>query len=281
MTAAHQAVSLKEAIGKVLIVAYKESTERLEQALAQSGLRCEVLRQQPQPEHQGFSASYRCLLNHCRAWQQASTTTQPTLIVEADFVPVVGLGQFPLPCNPNSPQLGITWLYLCAPQVYSLSAEGFAEGFSTAMVAYIVTPQSARALIDLAEEIRCQSQPLSYSTWDSTVDGFLRDRGFKNYIPFRNYGEHGGCPNPEHRQHGLSAAHRADVLYGQLSFMPPYAAASKCIYLSYAAIRLQARLKGIGRLLAGKFLRLKVLRTARYPDRLIGFTLRRQLSARL
>lgn len=282
MTAAHQSVSLAEAIGKVLIIAYKESTERLEQALTESGFSCEVLRQQPRPEHQTFSASYRCLLNHRQAWQQASTAAQPTLIVEADFVPVVGLGNLPLPCNPNHPHMGITWLYACAPQIYSLSKEGFAEGFATSMVAYVVTPKSARVLIDLAEEIRCQSGPLSYSTWDSTVDRFLRDRGFKNYIPFRNYGEHGGQPNPEHRQHGLSSVHRADVLYGRLSFLPPYATATgKPAYLNYALVRLQARLKGIGRLLAGKFLRPKILYTAQSPGRLISFTLRRQLSAQL
>lgn len=282
MIAARPTVLLKDAIDPVLIIAYKESTELLEQALTQADLPCEVLRQQPQPEHQDFSPSYRCLLNHLRAWQRASAATRPTLIVEADFVPVVDLGQLPLPCNPNQPQLGITWLYLCAPQLYSVSSHGFAEGFSTAMVAYIVTPESAKRLIELAEAIRCTSDPIAYSTWDSQVDPFLRDQGFKNYIPFRNYGEHGGRPNPEHRQHGLSPAHRADVLYGKLSFMPPYAVTDgKTSYLNYAWIRLQARLKGIGRLLTGKFLRYKILRHSKTPARLLSFTLHRQLSIQL
>lgn len=284
LTASRQTVSrsLVDAIGTVLIIAYKESTESLEQALTETGLPCEVLRQLPQPAHQKFSPSYRCLLNHQRAWQRASEATRPTLIVEADFVPVVGLGQLPLPCDPNHPQLGITWLYLCAPQIYSLSSEGFAEGFSTSMVAYIVTPRSAKELMGLVEEIRYKSGPQAYSTWDSNVDRFLRDRGLKNYIPFRNYGEHGGRPNPEHRQHGLCSAHRADVLYGRLAFIPPYAVVNgKPSYLKYGWIRLQARLKGIGRLLTGKFLRAKILRHARRPAQLLSFTVQRQFSTPL
>lgn len=280
--ASHQANSIGDSIAQVFVIAYKESTELLEQAFAQAGLPCEVLRQQPQPEHQGFSPSYRCLLNHLRAWQRASKTTQPTLIVEADFVPVVGFEQLPLPCNFSQPDLGMTWLYLCAPQVYSVSGEGFAEGFSTSMVAYIVTPQSAAGLIELAEEIQYQFGPFAYSSWDSRVDRFLRDRGLKNYIPFRNYGEHGGRPNPEHRQHGLSAAHRADVLHGKLSFVPPYAIeAGKISYPKYIWTRLQARLKGVGRLLSGKFLRVKVLRHSKAPVRLLSFTLHRYLSTQL
>jgi len=277
-----QVVSLVDTIDWVFVIAYKESTELLEKTFVQAGFSCNVLRQQPQPEQQTFSPSYRCLLNHLRAWKQASRATQPTLIVEADFVPVIGIGKLPFPCQPNPDNLGIAWLYLCAPQVYSVSQTGFAEGFSTSMVAYVVTPQSAAALIELAEAIQHQADPALYSTWDSTIDQFLRDRGFKNYIPFRNYGEHGGQPNPEHRQHGLSTAHRADVLYGKLSFMPPYAVvAGKASHLRYIQTRLQARAKGIGRLLIGRFLRVRVLCHSKTPARLLLFTLYRQFSAQL
>jgi hypothetical protein len=282
VTPPRHAVSLVDSIEQVLIIAYKESTELLEHTLVHAGFGYEVLRQHPQPDHQNFSPSYRCLLNHWQAWQRASVAARPTLIIEADFVPVVGLGQLPLPCNPKQPRLGITWLYLCAPQLYSLSQEGFAEGFSTSMVAYIVTPESAKALMELAEAVREQAGPFAYSTWDSTVDRFLRDRGFKNYIAFRNYGEHGGRPNPEHRQHGLSSEHRADVLYGKLSFLPLYAVTDdKKLYRKYIWIRLQGRLKGLGRLLLGKFLRFKVLRHSSTPIRLVRFTLARQFVTRL
>lgn len=274
-------VSLADSIGAVFVIAYKEPTDRLEAALWQAGLPCEVLRQERQPAQQGISPSYLCLLNHSRAWQRASQATKPTLIVEADFVPVLHMGQLPLPYNSAQSNVGIAWLYLCAPQLYSVSSEGYAEGFSTSMVAYVVTPQSAGRLLELVEEVQRQFGQ-SYSTWDSTVDRFLRDRGFKNYIPFRNYGEHGGRPNPEHRQHGLSTVHRADVLHGKLAFVPLYATESnKVSYTMYLTSRFQGRVRGMGRLLSGKFLRVKVLRCSKTPVRLLSFTIRRQLSAHL
>ena len=270
--------ALTDSIGTVFVLAHKESTQQLERTLVAEGLKCEVLRQVHQPEFQGFSRSYLCLLNHCQAWKRASQSTQPSLILEADFVPVVGFGRLPLPYDSDPSNLGIAWLYACAAQVYSVSQTGHAEGFSTAMVAYIVTPQSAKCLLELAETITETIVPTTYSAWDSEVDRFLRDRHFKNYIPFRNYGEHGGRPNPEHRQHGLSPVHRADVLYGQLAFMPLYAVkGSKSLqYLTYWHTRLQARLKGIGRLVLGKFLRPKVVKHSSVSLRLLGFAIRRQ-----
>ncbi|WP_416667045.1 LPS biosynthesis glycosyltransferase [Egbenema bharatensis] len=269
--------TLTDSIGTVFVLAHRESTQQLEQTLTTEGLKYEVLRQVHPPEFQGFSRSYLCLLNHCRAWQKASQLSQPSLILEADFVPVVGLSQLPLPYDASQPNLGIAWLYACAAQVYSVSASGYAEGFSTAMVAYIVTPQSANSLLELAQTIEQTIGTNQYSAWDSEVDRFLRDRHFKNYIPFRNYGEHGGRPNPEHRQHGLSSAHRADVLYGQLAFIPLYAGQNKPLqYLNYWRIRLQARIKGIGRLGLGKFLRPRVIQHSSVPLRLLRFAIQRQ-----
>ena len=119
--------------------------------------------------------------------------------------------------------------------------------------------------------------PAAYSAWDSEVDAFLLKRGLKNYLPFRNYGEHGGGqPNPEHRAFGLSTTHRADVLYRKLAFPPPYAA-----YYWPPAVRLQARLKGIARLLMGRFVRVPILRESSVPQRLLWFAVSRQLSLRL
>lgn len=270
--------SLVNTIGDVLIIAHKEPTQALEKALTQEGFKPEVLRQTHQPEFQGFSPSYLCLLNHCRAWKQAAEANTLTLIVEADFVPVVGLGKLPLPCRFNQSDLGIAWLYTCAPQLYSVSQEGYAEGFSTSMVAYIVTPRSAQHLLELAETIRQTIGETQYSTWDSQVDEFLRHRNLRNYIPFRNYGEHGGRPNPEHRKHGLSVAHRADVLYNRLAFMPPYAMMDeKPAYMHYLMVRSHARMKGIARLMTGKFVRLKVLHHSTVAPRLVWFALHRQL----
>ncbi len=270
--------NLVDCIDRVLIIACKESTHQLEEALNKEGFQCQVIRQETKPEFENFSRSYLCLMNHHNAWQIAANQTKPTLIIEADFVPVLGFGKLPLPFNPNQSDIGISWLYTCAPQVYSVSCEGYAEGFSTSMVAYIVTPQAALCLLDLAKEITEKKGATTYSSWDSTIDSFLRQRKLRNYIPWRNYGEHGGLPNPEHYQNNLSKVHRADVLYGKLAFMPPYTIGEGNIHLKFISVRFQARLKGIFRLLTGRFLRVKVLRGSSVPGKLLSFAVLRQLS---
>jgi hypothetical protein len=143
------------------------------------------------------------------------------------------------------------------------------------MVAYILTPQGAKSLLELAEAIAQNTGPTGYSSWDSQIDGFLRQKKLKNYISFRNYGEHGGLPNREHHQHGLSKSHRADVLSGKLAFLPLYAANSQ---LRFNLVRGKARLKGILRLFLGKFLRIAVIRGSTVPNRLIRFAFARQLT---
>jgi GR25 family glycosyltransferase involved in LPS biosynthesis len=266
---------LRDCIERVFILAYREDTQQLEAAIAQSGFAVEVLRQQHQAEFQDFSSSYLCLLNHRSAWERVVQANQLTLIVEADFVPVINFGDLPLPFNAADPTVGIVWLYTCAPQLYSVSPEGFAEGYSTAMVAYIVTPNSAKCLVQLAESIEQSIGAKTYSTWDSTVEKFLRTKGFKNYIPFQNYGEHGGKPNPEHRQHGLSSSHRADVLYNKLAFLPLYAESTKNPAFTLLKTRSQARVKGIARLVSGKYLRPKIVRHSSVPMKLIRFAVGR------
>jgi len=266
---------------QVLIIAYKESTQQLETFLNQSGFACEVLRQQTQPEQENFSRSYRCLLNHRRAWEITSQSNQPSIILEADFVPVLGFGQFPLPFDPEQTNVGISWLYTCAAQVYYVSPKGYAEGFSTSTVGYIVTPKAAGYLIELAAEISEKFGPYNYSTWDSNIDDFLRQRQLKNYIPWRNYGEHGGLPNPEHKQHNLGKIHRADILYSKLAFIPMYAADEKADQGEFLRVRLWARLKGIARLLGGRFLRVKVIQGSSTPLRLIRFAVIRYFSLSL
>ncbi|MBD2498537.1 LPS biosynthesis glycosyltransferase [Nostoc sp. FACHB-280] len=268
---------MADVIGRAFIIAYKEQTNLLETSLIKEGLQCEVLRQRHQPQYKHFSPSYLCLLNHLRAWQIAARENQPTLIVEADFVPVVGFGKLPLPFNPYQTDVGMCWLYTCASQIYSVSADGYAEGFSVSTVAYVVTPQGAAQLIKFAEELINNLEPNAYSTWDTYLDSFLRRHKLKNYIPFRNYGEHGGLPNLEHSRHGLSKTHRADVLCNRLAFTPMYATNQGVNYFTFFSVRLQARIKGIARLLTGKFLRLPVLKGSKVPTRLANFAICRQL----
>ncbi len=272
---------LVDCISEVLIIAYKEATQELEEVLTREGFQCEVFRQQSKPEFQDFSRSYLCLLNHRRAWERAAQKTKPTIIIEADFVPVVGFGKFPLPFNLNQSDAGVCWLYTCASQVYNVSSDGYAEGFSVSTVAYIVTPQSACYLLELAEEIREKVGATNYSSWDSNIDSFLRHKNLKNYIPWRNYGEHGGLPNLEHYQNNLSRTHRADVLYGKLAYMPLYAVGEKGGKLKFLLVRLQARLKGIARLVTGRFLRMKVIQGSQVPIKLLRFAVLRHLLLQL
>ncbi len=271
---------LKHRVGKVFVIACGESTQALETALTEEGFQHELLRQASTPEYQTYAAIYRCLLNHHRAWQQAAKATQPSLIVEADFVPVVGMGNLPLPFNPMQSTVGVAWLYTCASQVYSISLGGHAEGFSSSTVAYVVTPVAARHLCDLVQHIT-DRYGTGYANFDSEIDGFLRQRGFKNYIAFRNYGEHGGVPSPEHSHHGISGIHRADVLYGRLAFLPHYAGEGRTRWLRLMQVRLTARIKGIARSLMGRFLRFKVLKTCSTPRKMLAFVVRRQLTERI
>lgn len=268
---------LIQVIGQVFIIAHREPTHQLELVLAKEGFRFQTLRQAFQPEHNTYSRSYLCLLNHRQAWEKIAQSHQPCLILEADFVPVVGFGQLPLPFDSTKTDTGVAWLYTCAPQVYSVSEEGYAEGFSASTVAYIVTPQAAKALIHLADTVQHQVGPTNYSAWDSQIDTFLRQQQLRNYIPFRNYGEHGGLPNPEHRKNGLSSSHRADTLYNRLAFQPLYAVADQGGNWAFFRTRMHARLKGLARLLMGRFVRPAVLQGSSVPMRLVSFAIRRQI----
>lgn len=278
--------SLRHAITQTLVIACTESTQLLEDTLVREGLTPSVLRQQPDPQNRHHARSALVLLNHCQAWQKASEHDGLTLVVEADFVPVQGMGALPMPFNPDRCTLGMAWLYTCAAQIYSVSDAGHANGFSASTVAYVISRQSAIALLSIVDSLGQISEPTLYTAWDCELDRCLRQQGFENFIPFRNYGEHGGRPNPEHKRHGLSAAHRADVLYGPLSFTPIYArptppahtAASergKSDRVCYLWTRFYARIKGLGRLLLGRFLHSKIMRESSVPLWLIHFAIRR------
>jgi hypothetical protein len=272
--------TLVEAIGQTFIIAYQEFTDPLEQCLNQEGLSCRVLRQVHLPQYKNYASAYRCFLNHFEAWKLAAQGTKPTLIVEADFVPVLGMGNLPSPLDPERSDAGLAWLYTCAPQIYSVSAKGYAVGFSTAAVAYMVTPAAAEGLLDFAQHVITHADPTQYITWDSEVEGFLRRQGFQCYVPFRNYGEHGGKPNPEHKRAGLGT-HRADILFGSLAFCPFYAKDEPTPPIALWKTRLGGRIKGVVRLVLGRYLRWKILFTSSTPFRILSFAVGRQLTLRL
>ena len=269
---------LVDCISQTFVIAYREPTEQLTAVLTQAGCDCTVLRQVHQPGYETYSPSFLCLLNHRNAWELALRSQKPTLIVEADFVPVKNFAELPPPFDPADTEMGIAWLYTCAAQVYSVN-NGFGQGYSTSMVAYVVTAKSARLLIDLAAQIERDPGPRTYSPWDSGIEYFLREGGLHNYVPFRNYGEHGGRPNPEHGKNKLSKAHRADVLYNKLAFAPMYAEINGQTNLwQWVKGRAYGRIKGIGRLLLLKYLRLEVVKKSAQGKRLIWWAIARQLT---
>ena len=270
-------ISLGQAIDRTFVIAYQEDTTCLESMFNREQLLYEVLRQLEGEIPSDFSRSYACLMNHSKAWRKIIESGKAALIIEADFVPVKGFANLPMPCDVTDDRTGVAWLYTCASQLYSVTAAGFAEGFSVSTVAYVVTPNGAVGLLALAEKIRLKHGERRYSSWDSQIESFLRSRSLHCYIPFRNYGEHGGIPNPEHarnrdRWKQFSRSHRADRLYGELAFLPAYA----LNHWDLRQVRLYARIKGLGRLLLGKFLRWKVIRRSSFPLRLLGFAVRRQ-----
>lgn len=261
----------------LFILAHREETQRLETTLSAEGFDCQVLRQTHRPEQASFARSYLCLLNHRRAWEWVAEHQQPAIVVEADFVPVRHFASLPLPFDPERADVGLAWLYTCAAQVYDISSRGDAQGYSTSMVAYVVHPRCVGHLLAFCDRITAAPGPEQYCAWDSDLDKTLLAENLRNYIPLRNYGEHGSSnPNPEHRAFGLSRTHRADVLYGPLAFMPDYAAGE-----GFWRTRLQSRIKGLGRLLLGRFVRPQVLRKAEVPLKLLRFALGRQLCWRL
>ncbi len=298
---------LIDCIDQTFVIAYKEQTEQLTSVLDQFGCDCTVLRQVHQPGYETYSPSYLCLLNHRRAWELALRSQKPTLIVEADFVPVSNFTQLPPPFDPADLDLGIAWLYTCASQIYNVTdttaadaiapsstaapersanglpsqspSYGWAQGYSTAMVAYVVTAKSARRLIDLAAQVEKDPGPRMYSPWDSGIEYYLRDFKLHNYVPFRNYGEHGGRPNPEHGNNKLSKAHRADVLHGKLAFAPMYAVTEGSVSRwDWLKVRAYARIKGLGRLLLMKYLRGEVIQKSQQAGRLIRFAIARHFT---
>lgn len=259
---------------KLFIIAHQEDTSRLADTLEAEGFDCAVQRQVHQPEQADFSRSYLCFLNHIETWKWVAEHQQPAVIIEADFVPVRRMGQLPLPFNPNQTDVGMAWLYTCAAQVYDISPERHAQGYSSSMVAYVMTPQAVPSLLQLFERISQAPGPKHYYPWDSDLDKTLLANGLRNYVPFRNYGEHGSDnPNPEHYAHRLGRTHRADVLYGPLAFKPAYADTE-----GFRRTRLWGRTKGILRLLVGRYVRPYVLRRAEVPLEILSFAMRRHLS---
>lgn len=256
---------LRSEISQTIILAYTEMVAELQQALEQEGLRPQVMRPDYTPRELTYSRTIRCMLNHASAWQLASEVVGLTLIVEADFVPCEGFGALPLPFSPKlHGPAAWAFLYAGGPRLFRRFPDGSLQGHAACPVAYVVPPLVAGWLVEYArDELRRQNDPTVYSLWDTQFQWHMMGRGAICFMPFRQYGEHGGLPNPEHRREGVGVGnrwkllrhlgvgrnHHADVLWSRLKFLPAYARGSRW---RFVRTRFEAKLLGWLKLLSGR-----------------------------
>ncbi|WP_152682617.1 hypothetical protein [Caenimonas sp. SL110] len=242
--------SLLSTCRHVIIVAHTEDTSNLRRTLTAEGFEVAEVRGPYTHAQRQYSASFRCFVNHANAWRIAANRSLPTIIVEADFVPVKKFGSLRVPAPAEKFNNCLPYLYACAPSIWDLDGP-VARGHAGGLVATVVWPRVAAMLLEFFDQ-EIAANPLgAYSPFDSRLGYWLKDRGVETYLPYRQYGEHGGLSNPEHAIAGLGRPHQADVLHDSVAFMPAYAQGSKW---KLWRTRLLAKLWGFGRLGAGRFL---------------------------
>lgn len=274
---AAESTTLRSATSGVVVVAHNEDTSNLRAAFIAEGFSVDEVRGPYTAEQAQFSAIMRCLVNHANAWRVAANRTLPTIIVEADFVPIKGLGDLPLPMPGKSIESSLGYLYSVGPQLWDLATPNLARGHGGGMVALVIPQRVASLLLQYFDETLVANPLGAYLPFDTQVGYWLMKRGIESYIPYRHYGEHGGIGNPEHAQAGLGRPHQADVLHGRLAFLPTY---SKGSALKFWSHRLRARVWGIVRLVAGRLLAPHDL-ARQDMQAMLRFAVGRQLSARL
>jgi hypothetical protein len=235
----------------VVIVAHDEDTVPLRTTLIAEGFSVNEVRGPYNSEQLNFSAIIRCLINHANAWRIAANRDRPTIIVEADFVPVKRFGDLLVPVPVDKLNYSLAYLYSVGPQVWDLAGTNVARGHGGGTVALLVPPRVASLLLQFFDE-ELMANPLGkYSPFDTKIGYWLKDRGVESFIPYRHYGEHGGIANPEHGIMSVGGPHQADALQGKLAFLPLYARGS---VLRYWKTRVRARIWGILRLISGRYL---------------------------
>lgn len=256
---------LAQAIARVFIVAYREDTTRLETELRSQGFPVSVLRQEHDALTRTFSPNLRCLLNHASGWALAAEAPGLSLFVEADFAPCRDFGRLPLPFNPTI-HGDHSWAYIYAggPRIYERLPSGHLLAHACSTVAYVMPPRVARLGLAYVEKLRDRHPDWTrYHPFDTELQWHLMGAGARAFVPWRQLGEHGGRPNPEHFRIGMGAGrfrralarlgvgvnHYADTLVGPLAFLPDYAEGSRC---RAARVRLEGWIVGLLRMLAGK-----------------------------
>ena len=266
--------SLQEITNKAFVVCYLENVDKLVDALCEEGFEVNINRQTDNSSTRKYSSIVKCLLNHYSVWKLVVEYNQPAVIVEADFVPIVGFGKLVCPFPPDQREISFGYLYGCGIEVYDIVKGLYARGHSASTVAYYVSPLAARYLCEFVNDFLDNNNPEEYSAWDTRIRKYIQNRGVNSFIPFRNFGEHGGRPNSEHDNVGLNGTHRADVLAGPLHFLPIYSMGNKMIFLRE---RLQGRCWGIGRLLLGRIIKMHDVRRQQSPFRMVSFVVKRQI----
>ena len=256
---------LRKAITRAFIIAYREDTTRLENELGEQGIETCVLRQQHDASLSGYSPQMLCLLNHASAWERSSAEQGLTLFIEADFVPCRNFGHLPLPFDPSAQgELAWSYIYAGGPRIYECLPSGHFLAHACSSVAYVMPPAVARLGLAYVEELRVRHPDWKvYYPWDTEIQWHLMGKGARAFVPWRQLGEHGGLPNPEHARNygglgffrralargGIGINHRADALAAPLAFLPDYARGKRSALFK---MRVEGRITGILRLLCGK-----------------------------
>ena len=234
-----------------LVVAHQEDTTNLCRELEQEGFRVTVIKRNYSEQEKTLPRAIKCLLNHSSAWQVVCESSEPALIVEADFVPCKGIASFPMPYCPQEPGPKVAYVYAAGPVAYHIDQNGDCYGHAATNVAYTVDPEAASLWLELLQEHQASRDFSKYYQWDVEMPVDLRhQKRVRLYISMKDYGEHGGIPNPEHSANGITQWHQAASLMAPLAFMPPYAQGS---LLKYKYFRARSRARYVYKYLAGKY----------------------------
>ena len=254
----------------VYIVCHSENVDHLLSALTMEGFSVKVNRQVLDRGHSDYSLIIRCLINHYSVWKKIAKSNNAAIVVEADFVPVKGFGRLPCPYPASQRERSFGYLYGCGIELYDIVNSGFARGHSASTVACLISPLAAHYLCEFAENIIETNDLTEYSPWDTRMRYYIQTKGINSFISFRNCGEHGGFANREHRRvapreyyrHLRIHNHRADVLAAPLHFLPAYAKDSHVVFWF---VRTLYFMWGVGRLIAGKTLRMRDIKRQDRP----------------
>ena len=247
--------TIRDVVGQVLVLAYKEDAQPLLTALEEERLPVSLQRIVYTPEEMAYAVNSRCLLNHRLAWQKAVHLSGYTLICESDFVPCRGMGDFPV-FWPETNERAWGYLYQGSPRLLAMSEDRppYLRAHASVLVAYIVNATVAKILLEYFEYASSEYDLSKYFSFEVYLQWFLMGKGAAAYMPLRHYGEHGGLPNKEHASIGKlnhGGEHHADNLMGALRFLPFYARGN---IVRFYLVRAKWWLLGAGRLISGRWI---------------------------